>query len=335
MHDSYQKIIQCMLDSDRIVITGHQSPDGDSIGSSLGLYRFLKKLGKEVTICHPDSIPSVFLWLEDIDQVIFCENKPLVVQEKIEQADLLICLDYNSFSRVGEKMQSMLEQFNQQIILIDHHINPTICANLSLCDPTCCSTSQLIYEVIRYSDQKSVLDAYIVSPLYMGMVTDTGSFRYDSVSAKTHLYVSEMLELGVKHHVIHERIFDNTTIDKLNLWAYATSEKLQIVYHKKIALISLTKKELNRFNFQRGDTEGLVNLVLSIYGIKVAVLLTEQHKTIRLSFRSKEDWMVNELAREHFSGGGHKFASGGISLLSMNDTIRHLKQQFTTYFPLD
>lgn len=332
----HQQIINAIERAENIVITAHKSPDGDSIGSSIGLYRFIRKLGKNVTICHPDKAPSFFNWLEEVENILIFETNVEEATQKINEADLLICLDYNNFSRVGEEMQQVLEKYTGKIILIDHHLNPAPITDLILSDTEICSTCQLVYEVIshpdNYRDNMTILDAHIATPLYLGIVTDTGSFRFPSVNSRTHQIVAEMIELGIIHSKIHENTFDNNTLDRLKLRGYATSEKLELVHENRIAIISLTQAELNRFNYQKGDTEGLVNVALSIEGVKAAVMLTEQEKQIRLSFRSKDDYEVNIIASEQFGGGGHKYASGGSSTLSLQQTIEFLKEKIPAYF---
>lgn len=328
----YQQIADTIAAANNIVITAHKSPDGDSVGSSIGLYRFIQKLQKNVSICHPDKAPSFLNWLEDLDDILVFEEQPEAVKQKIQDTDLLICLDYNHFSRVGEGMQQVLESYTGTIILIDHHLHPAPITELMLSNTDVCSTCQLVYEMIRQSDKANLLDAHIATPLYLGIVTDTGSFRFPSVEPRTHQIVAEMLELGVVHYKVHENTFDNNTVDKLKLRGYATSEKLEIIHNNRIALIALSQEELNRFNYQKGDTEGLVNVALSIDGVKAAVLLTEQNEQIRMSFRGKDEYEVNIIAAEQFGGGGHKYAAGGVSTRSLAATIEKLKQEIPTYF---
>jgi phosphoesterase RecJ-like protein len=328
----HQQITSAINEANNIVITAHKSPDGDSIGSSVGLYRFIKKMGKNVSICHPDKAPTFFNWLEEVNDILLFEVNPEDVTKKIDEADLLICLDYNNFSRVGDEMQKVLEQYKGKIVLIDHHLNPISTADILLSEPEICSTCQLIYEVISNSDKATLLDAHIATPLYLGIVTDTGSFRFPSVDSRTHQIIAEMLELGVVHNKVHEKTFDNNTLDRLKLRGYATSEKLELVHENRIAIISLTQTELNRFNYQKGDTEGLVNVALSIEGVKAAVMLTEQEKQIRMSFRGKDDYEVNVIASEQFSGGGHKYAAGGVSTLTLQETVELLKEKIPVYF---
>lgn len=328
----YQQIADTIAAANNIVITAHKSPDGDSVGSSIGLYRFIQKLQKNVSVCHPDKAPSFLNWLEDLDDILVFEEQPEAVKQKVQDADLLICLDYNDFSRVGDGMQQVMESYTGTIILIDHHLHPAPITELMLSNTDVCSTCQLVYEMIRQSDKVDLLDAHIATPLYLGIVTDTGSFRFPSVEPRTHQIVAEMLELGVVHYKVHENTFDNNTVDKLKLRGYATSEKLEIIHNNRIALISLSQEELNRFNYQKGDTEGLVNVALSIDGVKAAVLLTEQNEQIRMSFRGKDEYEVNIIAAEQFGGGGHKYAAGGVSTRSLAATIEKLKQEIPTYF---
>lgn len=328
----YQQIIDKIKGAHSIVITSHKSPDGDSIGSSLGLFQFIQKLNKQVTICHPDKAPSFLLWMEDIEAIHTLEENPETVKQLIEKADLIFSLDYNALNRVGDEMQALLEAASADFIMIDHHLNPDDYATICLSQPEICSTSQLIFEVIAHSSEANLLDARIATPLYLGIVTDTGSFRYPSVDARTHEILAEMLKLGVVHYKVHENTFDQNSVNRLRLRGFATSEKLEILHYGKVAMISLTEEELNRFEFQKGDTEGLVNIALSIEGVKAAAFFAEKEGKIKISFRSKGDYEVNVLSNENFNGGGHKYAAGGISDLPMKETIEKFKSLIPNYF---
>jgi len=327
-----QQIIDKIKQAEAIVITSHRSPDGDSIGSSLGLYQFIQKLNKSVTVCHPDKAPEFLLWLDDIENIHTFEENPDTVKQLIEKADLIFSLDYNVLSRVGEEMQQLLEQASAEFILIDHHLNPGDFASISLSKPETCSTSQLIYDVIVQSSEREMMDAKIATPLYLGIMTDTGSFRFPSVEPRTHEILAEMLRLGVQHFRIHQNTFDQNSLDRLRLQGYATSEKLEILFNGKIATIALTEEELNLFNYQKGDTEGLVNVALSIEGVKAAVYFGEKDGKVKISLRGKDDYEVNKLASDHFEGGGHKYAAGGISELSMEDTLKKFQELIPKYF---
>jgi phosphoesterase RecJ-like protein len=330
----YNSIVNEIKSASSIIITAHKSPDGDSIGSSLGLYHFIKKLGKEVVICHPDPAPEYLLFLEGVDTIKTMATENLEIEELFEKSDLIFCLDYNATDRVGEGMQHLLEKSKAKKIMIDHHLNPQDFAFITVSETSVCSTSQLIVELIEQSGNGNLLDEKIGTPLYLGILTDTGSFRFPSVQPRTHELLAKLLHAGVKHYIIHETLNDNNTYDRLRLQGYALSEKLEILEDHNVALIWLTEKELTKYNYKKGDTEGFVNIALSIKGMKAAMFFAERDGIIKISFRSKgQENPINTLASEHFNGGGHANASGGMSDLSMEETLKKIKKLIPNYFP--
>ena len=315
-----------------IVITAHKSADGDSIGSSLGLLHFIEKLGKKAIICHPDKAPDFLYWL-DTTNILLMEDNPEEVAAAIKKADLIFCLDYNTISRVGPEMQVLLEEATGKKIMIDHHLNPEEFPAITLSETTASSTSQLIVDLIEHSGHLDLLDEKIGTPLYLGILTDTGSFRFNSVKPRTHEVLAKILAAGVEHHLIHEKLNDNNTESRLRLQGYAMSEKLEVLYDYNVAIISLSKEELAKYNYKKGDTDSLANLVLSIKGMKAAIVFTERDGIMKISFRSKGvENPVNLLAKEHFNGGGHANASGGMSDLSVTETLEKLKELIPRYF---
>lgn len=329
----YNQIISEIQSATHILITSHKSPDGDSVGSSLGLLHFIQKLGKSATICHPDPAPDFLLWLEGAGDILTMQTHKEQVEEHFKKADLIFCLDYNGIDRVGEEMQPLLEKSESKKIMIDHHLHPEEFADILVSETEVCSTAQLIYELIEQSGNTDLLDAKIGTPIYLGILTDTGSFRFPSVQPRTHFVLGKLLEAGVPHYIVHENLNDNNTVERLKLQGYAMSEKLEVLKSCEAAVISLTESELKKFNAQKGDTDGLVNLALSIKGVKAAVFLSEKEGKIKMSFRSKgKENPVNILASEHFEGGGHANASGGVSLLSMQDTLQKLRTLLGVYF---
>jgi len=315
-----------------IVITAHKSADGDSIGSSLGLFHFIEKLGKKTIICHPDKAPDFLYWL-DTTNILLMEENPEEVTAAVKKADLIFCLDYNAISRVGTEMQVLLEEATDNKIMIDHHLNPEEFPTITLSETTASSTSQLIVDLIEHSGHLDLLDEKIGTPLYLGILTDTGSFRFNSVKPRTHEVLAKILAAGVEHHLIHEKLNDNNTESRLRLQGYAISEKLEILYDYNVAIISLSKEELAKYNYKKGDTDSLANLVLSIKGMKAAIVFTERDGIMKISFRSKgAENPVNLLAKEHFNGGGHANASGGMSDLSVMETLEKLKGLIPKYF---
>jgi phosphoesterase RecJ-like protein len=311
----------------RFIVLAHKSPDGDAVGSAAGFYKFLLNLSCKARVVLPD-LPSDTLlpFMADTGCLYFSEH-PDEVKVLFEESTVLICLDFNAPSRVGD-MHALIQGFTGVKVMIDHHPEPEPFADLMISDVTNSSTCQLIYECIEHMGLTHAVDQHVARALYLGIMTDTGSFRFPSVNAKTHHILAELISTGISHWEIHQDVYDNNRIDQLQLRGYAISEKLVLLNKDKNSIpagfISLTKEELSRFNYKTGDTEGLVNVILSLEGIKVGVLIQEKSDGIKMSFRSKDGFFVNELAKQHFNGGGHKYAAGGISFDSMEVTLSRL-----------
>ena len=320
------QIVEWIKSSEKIVITSHRSPDGDSIGSSLGLYHFIEAIGKKAQVCHPDPCPNFLNWMKGEVEIVDFDSDPEIVKTALSEADLIFCLDYNVAHRLGNEMGEVLSAATGKKVMIDHHLNPADFVDLAVSEPHVCSTSQLILELIMASGNEHLLNETIGTPLYLGIVTDTGSFRFDSVEPRTHQLVAKLIEAGVQHARVHENTFDTNTVDRLKLRGYAIAEKLELLENATIAIVWLTTEELERFNHEKGDTEGLVNIALSIGGVQVAIFLSEGDGKVKMSFRSKGIIPVNEFASDHFEGGGHKNAAGGVSYLSMEETLEKLKK---------
>ncbi|MEB2777663.1 DHH family phosphoesterase [Algoriphagus sp. D3-2-R+10] len=331
---TFKQIEAAILSASNILITAHKSADGDSVGSSLGLLNFIEKLGKKALICHPDKSPD-FLDFLDLSPIIVMDEEPEKVTKAFLETDLIFCLDYNSTDRVGKEMQYLLEAATCPKIMIDHHLDPQDFTSVTISETSSSSTAELIVELIEQSGNGALLDEKIGTPLYLGILTDTGSFRFNSVKPRTHEILAKLLDGGVKHNLIHELLNDTNTASRLRLQGFAMSEKMEILDENAVAVVSLTKEELAKYQYQKGDTDSLANLALSIKGMKVAIVLSERDGIIKMSFRSKgKDHAVNELAATHFDGGGHANASGGMSALSMNETLDKLKGLVPEYFPV-
>ena len=330
--NTYQNILAEIKAASNIVITAHKSPDGDSIGSSLGLLHFIEKLGKDATVCHPDPAPGFLHWLDTSSFLIMTEQEE-EVKAAFKSADLLFCLDYNATSRVGQDMQALLEAATCKSIMIDHHLNPEDFASIMVSDTSASSTSELIVELIEQSGNAALLDQKIGTPLYLGILTDTGSFRFPSTQPRTHEVLAKLIAAGVENHLVHEALSDNNTLSKLRLQGYAMSEKLEVLKDYMVSIISLSKEELAKYDYKKGDTDGLANMALSIKGMKAAIVFTERDGIMKISFRSKgEENPVNTLAGEHFDGGGHANAAGGMSNLSVIETLDKIKSLVPNYF---
>ncbi len=321
MIDTLKKAI---LECRNPIITTHKGPDGDAIGSTVAWYHFLRKLDKKPIILLPDT-PSAFLIpiLKDVE--FYIHDSEVESKVKTLNSNLLFCLDYNAANRVGSNMELFVRSFSNQKVMIDHHPNPEAFCDITISRTNICSTAQLIYQVIQEMDLVQLLDVEIGKGIYLGIMTDTGSFRFPSVDKNTHLILAHLLEIGVRHHEIHEAIYDVNSLDRLQLRGYAIAEKLELHPDFPLGIISLSKEELERFHYQKGDTEGLVNVILSIEGISVAVFFKEESEGVKISFRSKGKFYVNEFASKYFSGGGHKYAAGGLTSSDLNVTINRFR----------
>ena len=310
----------------KIVITTHKNPDGDAIGSSLAFFHFFKNIKKnDVEVIVPDSFPYFLYWMTDADKVICYDKEKEQADKLFSDADLIFSLDYNALERVGD-MAEAIKNASAIKIMIDHHQDTQGFASHYFVDTDCCSTAQLVYEFIEKLEETKNITKNVAECLYCGIMTDTGSFRYPSTTAKTHKIIAHLIDSGADNAKIHQAVFDNNTTDRLRLLGFALTNKMKVFAEKGFAYISLSQDELKQFNFKIGDTEGLVNYRLSIQGIKFSVLLTEKEKDISISFRSKDDVFVNEFAKTHFQGGGHFYAAGGKSDLTMDETIKKLEK---------
>lgn len=330
-----QKIAQLtkiLSDSSKVVIVAHRSPDGDSIGSSVGLFHYLKKKGHEVVICHPDPSPGFLHWIVGVKEIVSFEENPNDVEKHIQESDVVFCLDFNNLGRVGNGMKTLLENSDAKKIMIDHHLEPSDEFDLIFSEISSCSTAQLIYDLIEACDDIDILDEKIGEPIYCGIMTDSGSFRFPSTTPHTHEVIAGLMRAGVKNYKVHESVFDTNTLDRLRLRGFAINEKLEILEDYGVAIISLSKDELERFNYVKGDTEGLVNVGLSISGISKSIFLKEGEGIIKISFRSKgEDNPVNVMANTYFEGGGHANASGGKWDGSLEEAIKEVKRVIPQY----
>lgn len=316
-------IVAHIKKAQNIVITSHKSPDGDSVGSSLAMYELCVKLGKQPSICHPDPAPKFLQWLPNSENIKNLEEHSEWVKEQIKGADLLFSLDYNDPSRTGVDMETLIRNCEATKIVIDHHLNPSDFADILMSDTKSCSTCQMLYNLMEQAEILNLLDAQIGTPMYLGIMTDSGSFRYNSVQPKTHEIAAHLLKAGVKNDDIHEQVFDVNTLDKIKLRSFACVEKLVVLDQYKVAYLSLSLDELSLFTHEKGDTEGLVNIALSIQGIQIAAFFMETTNGVKISFRSKgKEHPVNQMAEKYFGGGGHANAAGGFFTGQLEEAIK-------------
>jgi bifunctional oligoribonuclease and PAP phosphatase NrnA len=302
--------------ANNIVITTHWSPDGDAIGSSLGLMQILKNAGKKAKVIVPNAYPDFLNWLPNNDSVVIFENEKAKAQKLIKSADLFFTLDFNALKRIAD-LGIAIEAAKKPIVMVDHHRMPDEYAVLKYHDVNACSTCELIYDMSMELSYKKNIDAKAAECLYTGILTDSGSFKFESVTAHTHEIAAELIKLGVKQNAIQSKIYDTNSFERLQLVGYALSKKLVYLEKLNTAYITLSEKELKQFNFKKGDTEGLVNYALSVAAIEFSAIMMERDGEIKCSFRSKGDFDVNLFSRAHFNGGGHKNAAGGASKLAL------------------
>jgi len=322
MKENALKLKNLLATPKQIVITTHRGPDGDAMGSSLGMLHLLKQFGHNVHVITPNSYADFLHWMPGNEDVIVYEDNIEKAQNITANADLIFLMDFSHISRIAD-FSNTISDAKATKVLIDHHQDPDMSiADIIFCDTEACSTAQLVYEVIDAMDLINHLNKAIAECLYVGIMTDTGSFKYSSTTAKTHNIIAELIAAGAENAKIHDLIYDNSSANRMKLLGYCLNEKLLLFPENNSAVISLTAEELEKFEFKKGDTEGIVNYALAIKGIVFAVFIAEKDGMVKLSLRSKGNFKVNEIANKYFSGGGHMNASGGISEVSVNDTIK-------------
>ena len=305
----------------KIVITTHHRPDGDAIGSSLGLYNYLVRKKHQVHVIVPSDYPQFLKWMPGNGIVINYETDSRKSDQLIADADVIFCLDYNHMKRI-DRMEKPVRDSGAIKILIDHHLHPEHTFDHSFSYPDSCATSELVYEFMVAMEDKALLDKNVAECLYAGIMTDTASFRFSSMKAETHRTVAKLMEAGAVNYKIHELVYDTNTENRLRLLGHCLKDNLMVLPEFNTAYISITGEELDAYQFEQGDTEGFVNYALSIDNIRLAAFFSPRDGEIRISFRSKDDFPANELAQEHFEGGGHKNAAGGRSTLSLEETVK-------------
>ncbi len=308
-----------------IVLTSHRNPDGDAIGSTLGMKHFLDQFGHTVHCIFPSEYPDNVAWMPDANDIIIFDIDPERSEEVLKTADLIFCLDYNSLSRV-DKLGDLINKMNKaELVLIDHHLDPDIRANFIMSVSTASSTCELVYEFILLMEKQLSISIDVAESLLTGILTDTGSFKY-STSPRLFVIVSKLVERGADLTKLQDLIFNSMNEKQLRLLGHCLKHRMEILEEYNTALITLNRKDYEVFDIQRGDTEGIVNYMLKMKHIKTAAFITEQPTVVKLSLRSKGDISVQSIASKHFKGGGHKNASGGYSFTGLRATVAKFKE---------
>lgn len=322
-----QKLIST---KENIVIVTHYNPDGDAIGSSLGLKHFLENQGITAEIIVPNDFPKFLKWMPDAKKITITEYKKKKAFELVQSADIIFCLDFNTLSRIGI-LGEWIEKSRAKKILIDHHQQPDV-FDFVYSDTNVPATCQMIYHFIETLGQENLIDEKVAQCLYTGIMTDTGGFRYRSTSATTHRIVAQLIDKGANPAEISSNTWDNNTLSRLKLMSLVLG-RIELTKDNSVAILWLKRAELQEFGFEKGDTDGFVNYGLSLLGVKVSVLFMEDlyEDFIKISFRSKNDTDVNQFARKYFNGGGHINAAGGKYFKSIEDTISDFKEVIEEY----
>jgi bifunctional oligoribonuclease and PAP phosphatase NrnA len=309
--DPFPNFQKAISDASTISIITHWSPDGDAMGSSLGLYHFLIGKKKNVKVIVPNEYPAFLKWLPGNESVLVHQTDPETAEKFVLSSDLIFTLDFNTLSRIEKLGEAILANKNAVKAMVDHHQQPDDYAQLFYHDVAACSTCELIYELICGVANPAAIDKKIATCLYTGIMTDSGNFRFRSVTASTHRIVAGLIEAGADNSEIYSAVQDDYSESRMRLVGYCLNKKMIILPELRTGYICLTEEELNQFNFEKGDTEGLVNYALSIRGIIFSAFFQEKDGIIKTSFRSKGDFDVNLFARENWNGGGHRNAAGG------------------------
>ena len=331
--DQVAQLSHLISDARTILITCHKSPDGDAIGSCLGWTEYLRAQGKEPVIIVPDQYPDFLLWMPNTEKIVRYDKHKEKCDMLFKIADLVFCLDYNTPSRV-EDMEEALVSSPARRVLIDHHLNPDVPAVLTISRPEASSTSELVFRIVWQLGGFEMMSKQFATPIYCGMMTDTGGFTFNSSNPEIYFIISELLTKHIDKDRIYRNVYHNYSEDRIRLMGYVMYEKLVYLPEYHAAFYTLTKEEQKRFHFIKGDAEGLVNIPQQIKGLKLSISLredTEKPRLIWVSLRSVDDFPCNKMAEDFFNGGGHLNAAGGRINGTMEDAVETVKKALVAY----
>lgn len=329
----FVELMKAIQQSKRIVVCAHRGPDGDAVGSSLGWAEYLKSLGKQVTVVLPNPFPDFLRWLPNSHLIHFYARHEVAATQIINEADLIFCLDFNGLSRLQE-MEGAVARAKADRILIDHHLNPDrSIAKLVISHPQMSSTSELVFRLILQLGGFEDMTQGMATCIYTGMMTDTGGFTYNSNDPAIYEIISMLLTKNIDKDKIYRNVFNVYSADRIRLTGYILYEKLNFYANNRASVFTLTRDEMKRFNFIRGDAEGLVNMPLQVKGMRLSISLREdtERDVIRVSLRSVDDFPCNKMAAEFFNGGGHLNASGGELPFPLSEAIKTAERAIEAY----
>ncbi len=318
----------------RVVIVTHFKPDADALGSSLGLAAFLVGKGHSVSVITPSNYPDFLAWMPGNESVLALSSEKPEIEQKASQlirdSEIIFCLDFSNLSRINS-LGDMIRKATATKVLIDHHLEPEKFAEFEQWSTSSASTAGLIFELIEEMGEKEAITREMATCLYAGLMTDTGGFRHNNTRQQEFLIAAELVGRGADPHETARQIYDTSTLERLRLTGFVLSQKLVVLPEYRTAYMTLSQDELKKYDVQTGDTEGLVNYGLSIKDVKLSVMMYDRKEEIKLSFRSLGDFSVNDLARKHFEGGGHRNASGGQSKLTLENTLKKFLEILPEY----
>jgi phosphoesterase RecJ-like protein len=308
-----------------IIIVPHTNPDGDAMGSVLGLWRVLSNAGYKVKVVSPTKYPEFYHWMDGHDEVINFSHHPKQSARALEESDLLICMDFNQLSRLGD-MKPLIESYEGKTILVDHHPYPGNFTDLLISDISFSSTAELIFTVLQSTGLAQFVDRNAATSFFTGIMTDTGSFDYSVSNPDTFEVVAQLTRMGIDQQDIHAKVYDNYSADRIRLMGFCLSNRMTVYPEYHAASMYITLEDQKAFNFKTGDNEGFVNMPLSIKGVVFSALFTEKSKYIKTSFRSKGEFAVNEVSEKYFNGGGHRNAAGGEIYTSLPEALAQFEK---------
>lgn len=328
---SLKELKSLLATPQKIVITTHHKPDGDAMGSSLGLYAYLIQKGHHVKVITPTDYPYFLHWLPNNADVMIYTDDTKACDELVAEAALIFCLDFNALTRINE-LGEVIRACSAYKIMIDHHLDPEDFDDYRHWNINACAAAQLVYDfIINELDDAPALNKDIATCLYTGIMTDSGSFRFPSATSDVYRIAADLIDLGAEHWRIHQLVYDNATENRLRFLGHCLSNKLEILREYQTAIITISAAELEQYQIVTGDTEGIVNYALSVNGIKLAALIIERKDKVKLSLRSTGDFPANEICKKYFGGGGHRNAAGGFSDKSLEETVHDFKSILTEY----
>jgi bifunctional oligoribonuclease and PAP phosphatase NrnA len=328
---NFKDVKTLLSSSKKIAILPHTNPDADALGSCLGLGGYLMKKDHQVSVISPTDYPKFLNWMDGHEGVVVLNEKNFRdIELTLLQADIIFCLDFNSLKRV-DSLGPVVAGSRALKILIDHHLEPEDFADFSYASTDAAATAELIYEFIVKLGDRELIDSAIAENLYAGIMTDTGQFKYKNTTQNVHYVTANLMELGCDISKVGSLIYDTNSYNRLKFLGFALSQRLTFLPEYKTAYIAINAYDLRRFNSRTGDTEGLVNYALSLENVVLGVLITEREEGIKLSLRSKGDFSVNEIAKKHFNGGGHRNAAGGSSEVTFEETIKKFENILEEY----